>query len=142
MENKRPRGREKKVVEGSDSVYKREEAKTGSGPVSGSSGRPGSQSSGNQYSEPPYQKKPGTRAKNSMLGTIMAIPVFSKRKIIAAEIMMSQVAHQIAVKRFALMLENVWTSPLFFAIGKVATANALKNLLMTKIMQAGRKFKS
>ena len=72
----------------------------------------------------------------------MAIPVFSKRKIIAAEIMMSQVAHQIAVKRFALMLENVWTSPLFFAIGKVATANALKNLLMTKIMQAGRKFTS
>ena len=74
MEKKRPRGREKNVVEGSGSVYKREEAKTGTGPVSGSSGRPGSQSSGNQNSQQPNQKRPVTRGK-SMLGTIGTIIV-------------------------------------------------------------------
>ena len=75
MENKRPRGREKKVVEGTSSVFKREEVKTGSGPVSGSSGRPGSQSSGNQRPDSPEQKRPVSRARGGALGTIGMIVV-------------------------------------------------------------------
>ena len=75
MENKRPRGREKKVVEGTSSVFKREEVKTGSEPVSGSSGRPGSQSSGNQRPEQSEQKRPVSRARGGALGTIGMIVV-------------------------------------------------------------------
>ena len=77
MENKRPRGREKKVVEGSSSVYKREEAKTGSGPVSGSSGRPGSKPSESQRPEQTSQNRPGPKRAGALgsIGTIIVVLV-------------------------------------------------------------------
>ena len=70
--------------------------------------------------------------KTERLEATSAIPKNLPKKIAKKEAENRQKRHQTAVNFLWLALENVWIRPLFFAIGKVATAKALKILEIKK----------